>query len=107
MPAGLPDRLKAGGLVIVMRHAHTEPAVPGKVRTLDEQGRAEAAAFGETLRRFRIPIGRVYASNAERTYLTAELAGLRPVDRLGSLGHDRGPIAPQHIDALRQLIAAG
>lgn len=65
-------RLRAGGLVILMRHASTEPGLgdpPGlrigdcsTQRNLSKAGIEEARRVGERLRKERVPIGRVYTS---------------------------------------------
>jgi len=65
-------RLRAGGLVILMRHASTEPGLgdpPGlrigdcsTQRNLSKAGIEEARRAGERLRKEGVPIGRVYTS---------------------------------------------
>jgi broad specificity phosphatase PhoE len=65
-------RLRAGGLVILMRHASTEPGLgdpPGfrlgdcsTQRNLSPRGIEEARAVGARLAAERVPIGRVYSS---------------------------------------------
>lgn len=65
-------RLRAGGLVILMRHASTEPGLgdpPGfrvedckTQRNLSQAGREEARRVGERLRAERVPIGLVLTS---------------------------------------------
>jgi phosphohistidine phosphatase SixA len=78
--------LRAGGHVIVMRHASSPRDVPDKKaanpdnttpeRQLDEKGRASATAMGEALRRLKIPVGEVLTSAAYRARETAKLARL-------------------------------
>lgn len=91
----LLDRLREGGLVILMRHA----VAPGTgdpsgmrlndcstQRNLDERGRAQARAIGDFLRAERIPVGQVLTSQWCRSRETAELLGfgeplhLQPLD---------------------------
>src|SRR3712207_523458 len=81
----LLDRLRRGGLVMLMRHARTEPGTgdpPGfrhddcsTQRNLDATGRAQARAIGERLRAERVPLGRVLTSRWCRCRETAELLG--------------------------------
>jgi phosphohistidine phosphatase SixA len=97
------ERLRAGGLVLLMRHAETVPGTgdpPGfrhddcaTQRNLSEAGRAQARAVGERLRAERVPVGRVLTSRWCRCRETAELLGLGPVERfqpLDSFFEDRG-----------------
>jgi phosphohistidine phosphatase SixA len=92
----LVQALRAGGLVLVMRHASSpqEPPAPSAAnpdntsheRQLDEAGRRGAIAVGEALRALRIPIGRVLASPAYRVQETAryaKLGGVAAVEELG------------------------
>jgi phosphohistidine phosphatase SixA len=91
----LTGRLRAGGLVLLMRHARTEPGTgdpPGfchddcsTQRNLDAAGRAQARAIGERLRALRVPVGRVLSSRWCRCRETAELLGVGPVDHLAPL----------------------
>jgi len=77
-------RLRRGGLVLLMRHASTEPGLgdpPGlrlgdcaTQRNLSESGRDEARRVGERLRREKVPIARVYTSPWCRCRETATLA---------------------------------
>src|SRR6516165_10286189 len=64
--------LRAGGLVILVRHgatfpdqADTDPFHPDNIaaqRNLNEKGRALAKAFGDALREIGAPVGKVYTS---------------------------------------------
>jgi phosphohistidine phosphatase SixA len=91
----LVTRLRDGGLVLLMRHARTEPGTgdpPGfrhddcsTQRNLDAAGRAQARAIGERLRAERVPIGRVLTSRWCRCRETAELLGVGPVERFAPL----------------------
>jgi len=83
-------RLRAGGLVILMRHASTEPGLgdpPGlrigdcsTQRNLSKAGIEEARRVGERLRKERVPIGRVYTSPWCRCRDTAKAAFGRAED---------------------------
>ena len=82
----LAAALRAGGHVIVMRHASSPRQVPDKAaanadnvtleRQLDAEGRAGATAMGQALRRLKIPIGEVLSSPTYRARETARLAEL-------------------------------
>jgi broad specificity phosphatase PhoE len=84
------ERLRKGGLVILMRHAATEPGLgdpPGfrigdcaTQRNLSDAGRADARRIGERFRAERIPIARVYTSPWCRCRETATLAFGRAED---------------------------
>ena len=76
--------LRAGGLVLVLRHAHTDqskqdedPIVVSDCstqRNLSAQGRADARAIGRGVRRLHLPIRTVLSSAYCRTLETARLA---------------------------------
>ncbi len=80
--ARLVDRLRAGGHVVVFRHAATDSAVDltddlsdcSRQRNLSAAGRSESREIGAAFRRLRIPFGRVLASPFCRTRDTARLA---------------------------------
>jgi hypothetical protein len=89
------DGLRAGGLIMLMRHAQTVPGTgdpPGfrlddcsTQRNLSEDGRAQARRVGDRLRAERIPVDRVLTSAWCRCRETAELLDLGPVERLPPL----------------------
>ncbi len=89
------DRLRAGGLVLLVRHAQTEPGTgdpPGfrlddcaTQRNLGEPGRAQARAIGARLRAERVPVGAVRTSAWCRCRETAALLDLGPVEHLQPL----------------------
>lgn len=91
----LLDRLRAGGLVMMMRHAQTVPGTgdpPGfrlddcaTQRNLGEAGRAQARAIGARLRAERVPVGAVRTSAWCRCRETATLLDLGPVQHLQPL----------------------
>lgn len=79
----IADKLRGGGYVLFMRHTSTDFSqndarmtsyedCTGQ-RNLTDQGRAEARAIGEHLKRLRIPVGEVLASPFCRTMETARL----------------------------------
>lgn len=83
-PQALIDALKAGGKVIMMRHASTEAAEPAVSMTLgancsEEQnlspeGKAEAMAIAESFKKHGIQIDKVYSSEFCRARDTAQIA---------------------------------
>jgi phosphohistidine phosphatase SixA len=80
----LVDALRAGGLVIFIRHAATEADFADQVtavmgdcstqRSLSEAGWQQARAIGEAFERLRIPVGEIYSSEYCRAWQTADLA---------------------------------
>ena len=116
--ADLIERLRGGGLVVLMRHARTEPGTgdpPGfrlddcsTQRNLDAAGREQARAIGARLRAERVPVGRVLTSSWCRCRETAELLGVGPVetaDAIDSFFEDRSRREGQ-TRAARALAAA-
>ncbi|MEO8313712.1 MAG: histidine phosphatase family protein [Pseudomonadota bacterium] len=88
--------LRAGGYVIVMRHASSPRTLPTaaqadadntqRERQLDEAGRVSARDMGEALRRLKIPIGEVLSSPTYRTLETVRLARLGEARTYPELG---------------------
>ncbi len=88
--------LRAGGYVIVMRHASSPRTPPDaalanadntqRERQLDEVGRASARDMGEALRRLQIPIGQVLSSPTYRALETVRLARLGEARTHSELG---------------------
>lgn len=82
--ADLWQRLQAGGYVLLIRHAATDPgigdppgfrlAVCGTQRNLSGQGRVDARAIGAALRNRGVPLGPVLSSRWCRCLDTARLA---------------------------------
>jgi phosphohistidine phosphatase SixA len=98
-PDAVATALRAGGYVIVMRHASSPQTPPDAVlanadniqreRQLDAVGRTTAQDMGEALRRLGIPIGEVLSSPTYRALETVRLARLgeaRPRPELGDSG---------------------
>ena len=111
------ERLRGGGLVILMRHAST---VPGggdpphfklgdcsTQRNLSDTGREEARRVGGVIRRERVPIERVYSSPWCRCHETAVLAFGTAEDwePLGSF-FDAPERDEEHTDHVRKRIAS-
>lgn len=84
--AQLIERLRAGGCVLVMRHARSPNAMPDahtanpdnphRERQLDEAGAADARALGAAVRALRVPIGPIYSSPTYRARETIRLSRL-------------------------------
>ncbi len=108
--------LRAGGQVVMIRHAATDPGVgdpPGfrlddcaTKRNLSAAGREEARRLGAALRVRGVPIGRVLSSQWCRCLETARLAfgTLEPWPPLDSFFDDRGR-QPTQTEAVRTLVA--
>ena len=87
--------LRAGGLVIVVRHgatfpdqADTDPLNFDNVaaqRNLNDKGKMLAQQFGAALRQAGVPIGEVYTSKYNRAYETAVLAGFKDIKKTADL----------------------
>jgi phosphohistidine phosphatase SixA len=87
----LVKMLRAGGLVIVLRHGATFPDQAdtdplnfdnlAAQRHLNAKGEAAAKALGEALSRIGVPVGKVYTSKFDRAYQTAVLAGLTRIEK--------------------------
>src|SRR5215467_9369542 len=87
--ADLAKALRAGDLVMVVRHgatfpdqADTDPLNYDNIaaqRNLSDKGKALAKAFGDALRQAGVPIGTVYTSMYNRAYETAVLAGFKDI----------------------------
>jgi phosphohistidine phosphatase SixA len=101
--AALVQALRAGGLVLVMRHANSprelptaRTATPGNTkleRQLDDAGVRAATTVGEGLLAVRVPIGRVLSSPTFRTLETARLAKLPGVTAVEELGENARSMA--------------
>lgn len=114
---GLWARIAAGGLVLLMRHAQTEPGIgdpPGfrledcaTQRNLSPAGRASAVAVGNELRARGLLRAEVRSSAWCRCRETAELLAIGPVvhePALDSFFENRSR-QPEQTAALKRLIA--
>ncbi|MBP5858719.1 histidine phosphatase family protein [Marivibrio halodurans] len=111
------ERLRAGGHVLMLRHA----LAPGTgdpagfrlddcttQRTLDAAGRDQARAIGKALRAAGITRAAVFSSQWCRCLETAELLGLGPVTELPALNSFFGPNRDRRsarMTALRAFLA--
>jgi phosphohistidine phosphatase SixA len=106
--------LRSGGLIVMIRHAQTEPGLGdppnfklgdcSTQRNLSAAGRDDARRLGEAVRRERVRVAEVRSSEWCRCRETAELAFGRyaPWPPLNSFFGDRGsePVQTQEILAL-------
>ena len=111
--------LRAGGLVIVVRHgatfpdqADTDPLNFDNVaaqRNLNDKGKAQAREFGEALRRVGVPVGKVYTSKYNRAYETPVLAGFKEIEKTPDLTEGGLVVSPNENNrraaALRKMLA--
>jgi broad specificity phosphatase PhoE len=91
----IAQALRAGGLVIVVRHgatfpdqADTDPLNFDNIsaqRNLNDKGKALAKAFGDALRQIGIPVGKVYTSKYNRAHETAVIAGFKDIEKTADL----------------------
>jgi broad specificity phosphatase PhoE len=115
----LVSALRKGGLVIVVRHGATFPDQSdtdpfhldnvAAQRNLNDNGKALAKAFGESLRQVGVPIGRVYSSRFNRAYETAVLAGFKDIEKTTDLTEGGLVVSPnennRRAEALRKMLA--
>ena len=113
----LVQALRAGGLVIVVRHgatfpdqADTDPLNFDNIaaqRNLNDKGKALAKAFGDAIRQARVPVGRVFTSKYNRAYETAVIAGFKDIEKTADITEGGLIVSPnensRRIDAFRKL----
>jgi phosphohistidine phosphatase SixA len=114
----LAHALRAGGLVIAVRHgatfpdqADTDPLHPDNIaaqRQLNDNGKALAKSFGDALRDIGAPIGKVYTSLLNRAYETAVIAGFTDIERTADLTEGGLVVSPnennRRAEAFRKLL---
>src|SRR5215468_2825803 len=110
--------LRAGGLVLVVRHgatfpdqADTDPLNYDNIaaqRNLNDKGKALAKAFGDALRQAGVPIGTVYTSMYNRAYETAVLAGFKDIVKTLDVTEGGLVVSPnennRRAEALRKML---
>src|SRR3974390_3282964 len=115
----IAQALRAGGLVIVLRHgatfpdrADTDPLNFDNIaaqRNLNDKGKMLAKQFGDALRQVGIPIGKVYTSKYNRGYETAVLAGFKNIEKTTDLTEGGLVVSPnennRRAEALRKMLA--
>src|SRR6266568_2156513 len=110
--------LRAGGLVIAVRHGATFPDQAdtdpfnfdniAKQRNLNDKGKALAKAFGDALRQARVPVGKVYTSKFNRAYETAVIAGFTDIEKTADLTEGGLVVSPnennRRAEAFRRML---
>ena len=117
--ADVAKALRAGDLVMVVRHgatfpdqADTDPTNFDNIaaqRNLNDKGKALAKAFGDAIRQAGIPVGKVYTSKFNRAYETAVIAGFKGIEKTTDLTEGGLIVSPnennRRADAFRKMIA--
>ena len=112
------NALRAGGLVIVVRHgatfpdqADTDPLHPDNIaaqRNLNDKGKTLAKVFGDALRQIGAPVGKVYTSLFNRAYETAVLAGFTDIEKTADLTEGGLVVSPnennRRAEAFRKML---
>jgi broad specificity phosphatase PhoE len=115
----LAATLRAGGLVILVRHgatfpdqADTDPLNFDNIaaqRNLNDKGKALAKAFGDALRSAGVPVGKVYTSKYNRAYETAVIAGFQDIETTADITEGGLVVSPNENNrrnaALRKMLA--
>jgi phosphohistidine phosphatase SixA len=115
----IAQALRAGGLVLVVRHgatfsdqADTDPLNLDNIaaqRNLNDKGKALAKAFGDALHQAGVPIGKVYTSKFNRAYETAVLAGFKDIEKTIDLTEGGLVVSPnennRRAEAFRKMLA--
>ena len=115
----IAQALRAGGLVLVVRHgatfpdqADTDPLNFDNIaaqRNLNDKGKALAKAFGDALRKAGVPIGKVYTSKYNRAFETAVIAGFPDIEKTADLTEGGLIVSPnennRRADAFRKMLA--
>ncbi len=116
----IAQALRAGDLVIVVRHgatfpdqADTDPFNFDNIaaqRNLNDKGKALAKAFGDALRQAGVPVGKVYTSKFNRAYETAVIAGFRDIEKTTDLTEGGLVVSPnennRRAEAFRTMLAS-
>jgi phosphohistidine phosphatase SixA len=117
--ADIAKALRAGDLVMVVRHgatfpdqADTDPTNFDNIaaqRNLNDRGKALAKAFGDAVRQAGVPVGKVYTSKFNRAYETAVIAGFKDIEKTTDLTEGGLIVSPnennRRADAFRKMIA--
>ena len=115
----IAQALRAGDLVIVVRHGSTFPDQAdtdplnfdniGAQRNLNDKGKGLAKAFGDALRQAGVPIGKVYTSKYNRAYETAVIAGFQDIEKTADLTEGGLIVSPnennRRAEAFRKMLA--
>src|SRR6516225_8252396 len=117
--ADIAKALRAGDLVMVVRHgatfpdqADTDPTNFDNIaaqRNLNDKGKALAKAFGDAIRQAGVPVGKVYTSKYNRAYETAVIAGFKEIEKTTDLTEGGLIVSPnennRRADAFRKMVA--
>jgi broad specificity phosphatase PhoE len=117
--ASVLQALRAGGLVIVLRHgatfpdqADTDPLNFDNIaaqRNLNDKGKALAKAFGDAINQSGVPVGTVYTSKYNRAYETAVIAGFKNIEKTADITEGGLVVSPnensRRADAFRKRLA--
>jgi len=115
----LAQALRAGDLIIVVRHGATFPDQADTApidfdniaaqRNLNDKGKALAKTFGDALRQAEVPIGKVYTSKFNRAYETAVIAGFKDIEKTTDLTEGGLIVSPnenaRRAEAFRKMLA--
>jgi phosphohistidine phosphatase SixA len=115
----IAQALRAGGLVLVVRHgatfpdqADTDPLNFDNIvaqRNLNDKGKTLAKAFGDALRQAGVPIGKVYTSKYNRAFETAVIAGFPDIEKTADLTEGGLIVSPnentRRAEAFRKMLA--
>jgi broad specificity phosphatase PhoE len=110
--------LRAGGLVLVVRHgatfadqADTDPLNFDNIaaqRNLNDKGKALAKAFGEAIRQAGVPVGKVYTSKYNRAYETAVIAGFKDIEKTADITEGGLVVSPnensRRVEAFHKML---
>src|SRR5215831_8182054 len=110
--------LRAGGIVIVVRHgatfpdqADTDPLNFENIaaqRNLNDKGKALARTFGDAIRQAGIPVGKVFTSKYNRAYETAVIAGFQDIEKTADITEGGLVVSPnensRRAEAFRKLL---
>jgi broad specificity phosphatase PhoE len=116
----IAQALRAGDLVIAVRHgatfpdqADTDPFNLDNItaqRNLNDKGKALAKAFGDALRQAGVPVGKVYTSKFNRAYETAVIAGFKDIEKTTDLTEGGLVVSPnennRRAEAFRKMLAS-
>jgi len=115
----IAQALRAGGLVLVVRHGATDPDKAdtdplnfdniAAQRNLNDKGKSLAKAFGDAVRQAGVPIGKVYTSKYNRAYETAVIAGFPDIEKTTDLTEGGLIVSPNENNrraaAFRKMLA--
>jgi phosphohistidine phosphatase SixA len=109
--------LAKGGHVVLIRHGNAPPGYGGDPpgfklddcstqRNLDEDGRQEARALGEALRKHGVRVDRTMSSPWCRCLETARLMAIGEVESTWALVPDTNPNAKPRLQELKTLVSS-